>query len=314
MSGAYIAALICMGAAYSIIALGENLHWGYTGLFNIGIAGLVAVGGYTSAILTASPVPGRIGGFGLPFIVGLLAAAVVAGILGWLIGLITLHLEFGFFAIATLGLAKTLNIILRNEKWIGNGVWGMGGIQKPLSSVVGPQYANWVYGVIAVGIMVIIYILLERAVKSPWGRLQLAIKEDEHLTQMLGKDVWHYRMESLVLGSMIMGIGGAIFTHYQGFINPDSFGDIMMTFLPLLMVVAGGTGNNKGSILGAFSIWILWSASEIGADYLPIASAKVPYVRMLVVGLVIIAILRWRPRGLIGRKRAISSSAESGDL
>jgi len=159
--------------------------------------------------------------------------------------------------------------------------------------------------------MLIIYFLLERIVKSPWGRIQMAIKEDENLTEMLGKDVFFYRIQSLILGSMIMGIGGAVFAHYQGYINPDSYTDIMMCFLPLLMVVAGGTGNNKGSIVGAFVIWSAWSLSELFAGYLPISSTKIPHIRTLVVGLIIIAILRWRPTGLIGRKMAVSSSSTS---
>ena len=311
---AYIAALLCMGSVYAIITLGYNLQWGYTGLFNLSIFGLAAAGGYTSVIITGTSAAGRIGGFGLPFIFGLLGAAIVAGIIGGLIGMATLHLEFGFFAIATLGLGMTIQIILKNEQWLGNGVWGIGGISKPFSNIVGNNYANWVYGILAFLIMLLIYFLLERVVKSPWGRIQMAIKEDEHLTEMLGKKIFSYRFQSLVLGSMIIGIGGAVFAHYQGYINPLSYTDIMMCFLPLLMVVAGGSGNNKGSIVGAFVIWGAWSISEMVAGYLPISSCKIPHIRTLVVGIVIISILRWRPTGIIGRKRAVSSSAEKKDL
>ncbi|MFW5986217.1 MAG: branched-chain amino acid ABC transporter permease, partial [Halanaerobiales bacterium] len=186
----------------------------------------------------------------------------------------------------------------------------MGGIKNPLKKLLPGHLVNWGYAILAVVIMLIIYYLLERAVNSPWGRLQMAIKEEEHLTEMLGKNVWNYRMQSLVLGSAIIGVGGAVFAHYQGYVNPQSYNDIMMCFLPLLMVVAGGTGNNRGSIAGAFLIWTVWSLSEIGAGYLPISSTKIPYMRTLVVGLVIISVLRWRPTGLIGRKRAISSSGQ----
>ncbi len=311
---AYIAALLCMGSIYAIISLGYNLQWGYTGLFNLSVFGLAAAGGYTSVILTGAPAAGRIGGFNLPFIVGIIGAAIVAGILGGLIGLATLHLEFGFFAISTLGLGMTVQIIFQNEQWLANGVWGIGRIHKPLSGLVGNAYANWAYGILAFLLMLIIYFLLERVVKSPWGRIQMAIKEDEHLTEMLGKKVFYYRFQSLLLGSMIMGIGGAVFAHYQGFINPMSYTDIMMCFLPLLMVVAGGSGNNKGSIVGAFIIWGAWSISEMVAGYLPISSAKIPHIRTLVVGIVIISILRWRPTGIIGRERAVSSSAKTKEI
>lgn len=305
---AYIAALLCMGAAYSVFTIGYNLQWGYTGLFNLSVFGLAAVGGYTSVILTTSAAGGHLGGFGLPYIVGILSGAVIAGLIGAAIGTITLRLEFGFFAIATLGLGKFLIAIFKNEKGLTNGVWGIGGIPKPLSNLAGP-FANWVYGGISLAILILVYYLAEKLVSSPWGRLQLAIKDDEHLTQMLGKNVWRYRMESLVIGSMLMGLGGAMYAHYQGYINPKSYTDIMWAFLPLLMVVAGGSGNNKGSILGAFVVWGAWSISEIFAGYLPIESSQIPHIRTLVVGLLIISILRWRPQGLIGRKRAVSSSA-----
>ena len=306
---AYIAALLCMGAAYAILTIGYNLHWGYTGLFNLAVFGLAAAGGYTSVILTTPAAGGHIGGFGMPYIVGILAGAVVAGILGAAIGTVTLRLEFGFFAIATLGLGKFVIAVFKNEKWMTNGVWGIGGIPKPLSGVVGSNFANWAYGGISVLILIVVYFLVQKLVTSPWGRVQMAIKDDEHLTQMLGKNAWRYRMESLVIGSMLMGLGGAVYAHYQGYINPKSYTDIMWAFLPLLMVVGGGSGNNRGSILGAFVIWGAWSISEIFAGYLPIASMKIPHIRTLAVGLLIIAILRWRPSGLIGRKRAVSSSA-----
>lgn len=305
---AYLASLLCMASVYSIAALGINLQWGYTGLFNIGIAGWFAAGAYTSAILTTGEAS-YLGGFGLPFPVGLIGAAIVAGIFGWLIGLPTLKLEFGFFAIATIGLGRSMVLLFKNEQWLTGGVWGIGGIPKPLSNVF-PANANWAYGFLALAIMLILYFLLEKVTSSPWGRLQLAIKDDEDLTEMLGKDVWHYRMQSLVLGSMLVGVAGATFAHYQRYINPASFGDIMATFIIWVMVVTGGTGNNKGSIAGAFSIWLVWTLSEFGAGYLPIASTKVPYVRTLIVGLIIVALLRWRPRGLIGRKKAVSASAE----
>lgn len=310
----YLFSLLCMGSAYAIIALGLNLQWGYTGLFNLGVFGLAAAGGYTSVILTTGPAGGRVGGFNMPFVIGIIGAAIIAGILGAIIGRITLHLEFGFFAIATLGLGMMVQSIFINEGWLADGVWGIGNIDKPFDQFVSPSYINLVYGLIAFGIMLLVYFLLERIVHSPWGRIQMAIKEDEHLTQMLGKNVFSYRMQSLILGSMIMGVGGAVYAHYQAYINPQSFSDIMMTFIPLLMVVAGGSGNNRGSILGAFFIWTAWSTSEIFAGYFPFGAAQLPHVRMLTVGLIIVILLRVRPEGLIGRERAVSTSAETTEV
>ncbi|SDL20421.1 branched-chain amino acid ABC transporter permease [Halarsenatibacter silvermanii] len=306
----YLLSIICVGSAYAIIAMGLNLQWGYTGLFNLAVHGMAAVGGYGAVIMTTSPSAGRIGGFAMPYPVGLIVAALIAGLLGAIIGRVTLHLEFGFFAIATLGLGMMVQAVLINEGWIGDGVWGIGDIPRPFDWYFDHPFFIYVaYAVVSFLLMVLVYIVLERLVHSPWGRIQMAIKEDELLTQMLGKDIFSYRMQSLVLGAMIIGLGGAVYAHYQAYINPESYDDIMMTFIPLLMVVAGGSGNNKGSIIGAFFIWTAWSTSEIFAGYFPLGAEQLPHVRMLTVGVIIIAILRFRPRGLIGRERAVSAAA-----
>ena len=307
---AYIISIICIGTSYAIAALGLNLQWGYTGLFNIGVAAFFAVGAYTSAILTGPVWGGMIGGFGLPYLVGLVGAVLFAALLAYLVAWI-LRLEFGFLAIASIMLSAVVILILKNEMWLTNGVWGIGGIPRPFGEMLSPSTSDWVYMIISLVILIGAYFLLERGVRSPWGRTQRIIKEDPILAEMAGKDVYKWRRMSWIIGSMYMGLAGAVYGHYIQYINPKTFDDVMITFLCLCMVVIGGSGNNKGSILGAYALWVTWTVSEILTGYLPEAwQLRAPFIRVLIIGVAIILLLRLRPQGLIGRETSISKMGE----
>ncbi len=302
----YLISIVCIGAAYAIATLGLNLQWGYTGLFNIGVAAFFAVGAYTSAIITGPEWGGMIGGFGLPFPVGLIGGALMACLLAYAIAFI-LRLEFGFLAIASIMLAAIVALILKNEMWLTNGVWGIGGIPRPFGDRLSPAVSDYVYAAVALGVLALAYYLMEKGVRSPWGRTQRIVREDPMLAEMAGKDVYKWRRSSWLIGSMYMGLAGAIYGHYIRYINPMSFDDVMITFLCLCMVVIGGSANNKGSVLGAYVLWGTWTGSEFLTDYLPQAmQLRAPFVRVLVIGLVIILLLRLRPQGLIGREATIS--------
>jgi branched-chain amino acid transport system permease protein len=288
---------------YAILCLGLNLQWGFTGLFNIGIAGFYAIGAYTSAILTTPPSPSHIGGFQLPMVVGMLGAALTSGLLAYLIGKPTLRLREDYLAIATIGIAETLRLVLKNEAWLTNGVQGIRDIPRPLQEAFGTSYDRFYLGVMVLSI-VLIYVASERLVRSPWGRVLKAVREDEEVAASLGKDVFHYKMQALVLGAMIMGLGGSFYAHYVKYISPDTFNPLMGTFLIWVMVMAGGSGNNRGVILGAVVIWYLWSFSE---DFVlrllpPPLATKAGDLRVILIGLVLQAILLKRPQGLLPGK------------
>lgn len=305
---AYIATILCIGSAYAIAVLGLNLEWGFSGFFNIGVAAFFGVGAYTSAILTGPSWGGMIGGFGLPFPVALVGAAIASGLLGYAFSFI-LRLKFGFFAIASIMLSTVVILIFTNEMWLTNGVWGIGGMPRPFT--VSPKWSDWIYAAIAIGILVLLYFVLETGIRSPWGRVQRALKEDVNLAKMLGKDTHRFMVQSLIIGSMYMGIAGAVYAHFMRYINPSSFDDVMITFLCLVMVIVGGSGNNKGSILGAFVLWSIWTVSEILTGYLPeYMELRAPFIRVLVVGIAIILLLRFRPKGLIGKEVTISKMGQ----
>jgi branched-chain amino acid transport system permease protein len=285
---------------YTLICLGLNLQWGFTGLFNIGVAAFYAVGAYTSALLTAPPAPGHLGGFGLPVPLGMLGAMAVAGLLAYVVGRPTLRLREDYLAIATIGIAETLRLVLKNEAWLTNGVQGMRDIPRPWHEAFSGSSYDRFYLVVVVVAIAGAYLASQRLVRSPWGRVLRAIREDEEVASSLGKDPYHFKMQALVLGAMLMGLGGSFYAHYVGFISPDTFNPLMGTFIVWVMLMAGGSGNNRGAIIGACVIWGLWSLSDLITDLLPPPlDTRASYIRVILIGLVLQGILLKRPQGLL---------------
>jgi branched-chain amino acid transport system permease protein len=315
---AYLVSLAIMAGIYAVFALGLNIQWGYTGLFNIGIAGFFCIGAYTSALIT-TPMPEgvyaqyvkQIFGLNLPFVFGLFGAAIVCGIVALLIGIPTLRLGESYLAIATLGIAETFRLIFNNETWLANGPRGLMGLPQPLHGLVEPRHYNYIYLIIIVIVLVIIYLLIERAIRSPWGRVLRAVREDEVSAAMSGKDIFNFKMQSLIFGAMVMGIGGALYAHYTKAISPSVFTPLYGTFIIWVMLMAGGSGNNKGAILGAYVIWTIWIGTTFLTDFLPhTLKARAPYIRFLIIGVLLEIILIYRPQGLLGEEKKVSKLIE----
>jgi branched-chain amino acid transport system permease protein len=304
---AYFVALAVTAGIYAVFCLGLNIQWGYTGLFNI-----------TSALITLTAPTGmyakyvhQLFGLNAPFIVGLLGAAVMCGIVALLIGIPTLRLGEDYLAISTLGIAETFRLVFNNEKWLANGARGLTGLPQPLQNLVDPQYYNYIYLVIVLIILAIVYLLIERAIRSPWGRVLRAIREDEISAGMSGKDIFNFKMQSLVFGAMVMGAGGALFAHSLKAVSPEMFTPLYGTFIIWVMLMAGGSGNNKGAILGAYVIWFIWIGTQFLTNLLPVAlKARAPYVRFLVIGILLELILIYRPQGLLGEEKKVSKMLE----
>jgi branched-chain amino acid transport system permease protein len=296
---------VTFAGIFGLLTLGLNLQWGSTGLFNIGIAGFFAVGAYASAILTTDASKTYLGGAGLPFIVGMAGAMFASGVIALIIGLITLRLRADYLAIATIGIAEILRLVLKNEGWLTNGVRGIAGIDKPWADLLGTGWAQLVFLAIVLTALGLVYLALERAHRSPWGRVLRAIRENEATAQASGKNVVRFRMEAFVLGSMIMGLAGGLYAHFFGFISPEAFEPELATFLIWVMLIAGGSGNNRGAILGAFAIWLIWSGTELLTNRLPADMAtQAGALRLLLIGVLLQVILLARPEGILGgRKR-----------
>ena len=298
---------------FAILALGLNLQWGYTGLFNIGIAGFFAIGAYASALLSGvppAPLDWRtVGGLGLPFGVGLIGAAVISGIVALFIGIPTLRLKEDYLAIATIGIAEVIRLLIKNETWLTNGDPGIKHIPQPMHRLITSfiENYNWFYLILIFVVLAMLYLAIERAVRAPWGRVLKAIREDEMATAMSGKNVFGFKLQSLVLGAMIMGIAGSLFAHHVKTISPGAFEPFFATFLIWVMLIAGGSGNNKGAILGAFVIWGIWVGTDFLIDFLPgLPEAQAAALRVIAIGLLLELILLLRPRGLLGEEKRVS--------
>lgn len=303
----YLVSYLTMASIYGVASLALNIQWGFTGLMNFGLGAFYMLGAYTSALLTSPSSPEHIGGFGMPFILGLIGAAAISGIIAYLLSFPALRLSGGFFAIAMLAIMETIRLIVQNEGWLTNGIWGLRGIPTPLRGLFGAKPSQFLYMGIAMVVLVGTYYFVERSVRSPWGRILAAIREDESMCSICGKNVWEYKMQSFVVGSMVMGIAGAIYAHYINFISPASFTPLMSTFIVWLMVLLGGSGSNRGVVLGAFVVWGVWIGSEFLIGSLPSGMAtRAGFIRMFILGFLLDIILVLRPQGLIGREDIVS--------
>ena len=311
----FLASFGIVGGIYSIFSLGLNVQWGYTGLLNFGIAGFFAIGAYASALITTPRPTGVLAeyvdqaiGLNQPFLVGVLGAAILSGLMAALIGLLTLRLKEDYLAISTIGIAESIRIFFNNERWLANGPEGLIGLPQPLHDLVPPRYYNYVYLVIVVVFLAIIYFALERGIRSPWGRVLRAIREDEIMTSANGKDIFRFKMQSLVVGAMIMGIGGALYAHYAAAIQPGLFTPLFGTFVIWAMLTVGGTGNNRGAVLGAFLVWALWSWSTFVILRIVPASfqTRAPFIRYILIGLVLVIVLLRRPKCIMGEEVQVS--------
>jgi branched-chain amino acid transport system permease protein len=293
---------VSIAGIYAILSLALNVQWGLTGLFNIGIVAFVAVGAYTSVLLTVDPSATFQGGLGLPLWIGFVAAMVTSSILAVAVGLITLNLRADYLAIATIGIGEIVRLFLKNEAWLTNGVRGIGGVDRPFSSF-GQTWMPVLNMILVLVLVAVVYWLVERARRAPWGRVLKAIRENEQTVLASGKTVKAFRLQAFVFGAALMGLGGALWAHFVGFVSPEAFMPLQTTFLVWVMLIAGGSGNTKGAVLGAFVIWAIWSGSQIVTGWLPPEFAtQAGALRMGLIGLLLVVVLLFRHEGVLSEE------------
>ena len=310
---------------YAIFVLALNVQWGYTGVFNFGVAAFFLVGAYTAAIFTKPPADSEfvryIGGFGdflsppvldseewLRFLVGTAAAGVMSGLLAFLLSIPTLRLRQDYLAIATIGVAELLRRVTINEDGLVNSTRGLIGIPRPLAGYFDPGDYRFVYLGIVVVVLILVFIAVERGIRSPWGRVLRALKEDELATAASGKNVFVFKMQGFVLGAMIMGVGGAVFAYSRGAVGPATFEHFFGTFIFWAMLMVGGSGNNRGAVAGAFVVWGLWTITLQlnGYDLPEVVRSRIFFIRDFLIGAMIVTVLLLRPRGLFPEERRVS--------
>ena len=342
----YFLSLATVGGIYAIFALGLNVQWGFAGLFNVGIVGFAAVGAYTYALLTTAESTFHYGGLDLPLPVGMFVAMVASAVIAGVIGLICIRLRSDYLAIATIGIAEIIKLILKNETEVTNGPRGINKIPRawehfseerfysswPMSwfntpdgwAVFFDALPHWwwqpCFAATVLFCMYVIYRMLERARISPWGRMMTAIRENEPAARAAGKNVTARRVEAFVIGAAIMGFAGALFAQHLRLIEPtNTFDPAKVTFLVWVMLILGGSGNNRGAMLGAFLIWTIWSASELMisgiidlAGYVfqtfdtGLLATRAGFLRMMLIGILMQVVLQKYPAGILPEVRPAS--------
>lgn len=302
---AYAAFFLTIALTYAVIALGLNVQWGQTGLFNVGVAGFVGLGAYTSALLTTPEEADRFGGFDLPIAAGWLGAMLVGAVLSVGLGLLTLRMRSDYLAITTFGVAVALQLVFQNAESVTGGAFGMAFIPRPFAGLQSQPFAFNLSNLAITALVVLaVYAVLEHLLRSPWGRTLRAVREDEVAAQALGKNPVRIRLQAFALGGAIMALAGAVQAHFIGFIAPGNYLP-MMTFQVWAMLIVGGSGNNRGAILGAVLVWAIWALSGAAiSEIFPAGQqARAASLQIVIIGVMLCLILLWRPQGILPERR-----------
>lgn len=267
---------VTFACVYALLAMGLNLQWGHTGLFNAGIAAFYAIGAYVTAILITGPAPavpgvypGHLGGYSQNWLLALAASGIISGVVGFLIAIPTLRLRTDYLAIATLGLGEVIRLFLLNDAPVTGGTIGISFIPRMFANFtfIPKGMQSLLIAAVAVGVVVLTFFVLERLARSPWSRVLKSIREDEDAAEVLGKDTFAFKLQSFVLGCVVMGMAGSVFTVFLNFIEPVVTFAPLVTFTVWAMLILGGSGNYKGAILGAFLFYFIdWETTRIQID------------------------------------------------
>ncbi|WP_168734581.1 MULTISPECIES: branched-chain amino acid ABC transporter permease [Phyllobacteriaceae] len=298
----YGAFFLTTALIFAIISLGLNLQWGLTGLFNVGVAGFVAIGAYTSALMTTPDDPTRLGGFGLPILIGWAGAMAVSGIAAAITGFATLRLRSDYLAITTFGVSVVVQLVALNAQKLTGGAFGVGFIPRPFAGLAEtPLLFNLSNLAIVAVVTLLAYLALEHLSRSPWGRVLKALREDERAAISLGKSARFYRVQAFAVGGALMGLAGAVQAHFTGFIAPDNYAP-MLTFQVWVMLIVGGSGSNLGAVVGSVLVWAIWAGSGALTATLfpPEQQARAASLQIVAIGVMLCVILLFRPNGLFG--------------
>ena len=302
----------------------------YRAIFDTGVVAVEAVNPAST---------GYLGGLGLPILVAWPIGGLLAAGAAWVIGKTALGLRSDYLAIATLGIAEIIIAIIKNEDWLARGVKNVIGLPRPAPYEIDLQqndkfvntansigidpvtastlYVKLIYAGLFSIVLILIFILAQRALHSPWGRMMRAIRDNEVAAEAMGKNVTGRHLQIFILGSAICGIAGAMMTTLDSQLTPGTYQPLRYTFLIWVMVIVGGSGNNLGAVLGGFIIWFLWVQVEpIGQFLMVILTSglaedsalklhlmdSVAHMRLLTMGILLLLVLRFSPRGLIPEK------------
>ena len=300
---------------FAIVVLALNIQWS-VGILNFGVAAFLMVGAYISAVLTLTPPEGLeayVAGWGLPIPVGWILAAVGGAILALLLGIPTLRLRDDFLAITTIGVAAILRSVANSVDGLVNRSRGLNGLDFLLEGDTPSSDFQWIQLAIVLVVLVAVYFLVTRASASPWGRALRAIRDNEDTAKASGKFTVRFRMGAFIFGAMLMGFAGAIYVHRGGTVAPMTFTDLFGTFFVWTMLIVGGSGNHRGALLGALVVAFFWFGTPLIQESLPDwLGSRVHQVRQLLIGVLIVVFLLWRPQGILAERDRVSRFVSVG--
>ena len=310
-------------AVFALAAIGLNVHFGYTGLLNFGQVAFMAVGGYGVAISVLE--------FGVPLWVGVLIGIGAAVVLAALLGVPTLRLRADYLAIVTIATGEILRLTIMAPSFrdTTGGSDGLSGYNDDYINLNPFNRGNYGIGflkfnapatwniVVGWGLVLLAVLVVWLLMRSPWGRVLKAIREDEDAVRALGKNVFSYKMQSLILGGVIGAVAGMMLSISAQSVQPDNYGTAT-TFFAYVVLILGGTARILGPVIGSIVFWGFLSVTEtvlrqaVDQKYIPnsiMNSVQVGQVRFMLVGLGLILLLVFRPQGIFGDKQEIALAA-----
>lgn len=287
----YVIAMAVSAGIYALMALGLNVIWGLAGMINLGAVGFFAIGAYITALATLK--------LGFPIWAGTVLGTIGAALVGAGVALLTGRLRGDYLAIVTLGLAETIRVISSNMIWLTNGTDGLSGIPGPLRGSLSPTQFNLLYLGVVAAIVAVAYLLSERLAQAPFGRVLRAIRDDEQVAAVAGKHVMGFKVRAFAIGAAALGLAGALYAHYTSYIAPDIFVPLLTLYIKLALL-AGGLGNNRGALVGAFVVVFFLESTRFVIPYVPgLSAVQGAALREFLIALLLLVLLRYNPAGLV---------------
>ena len=291
---AYLVAVGIIALIYMLLTIGLNLQYGYTGLINFGVVAFFAIGAYTSALLTLG---------GWPLLPAFVVAMIVAAIAAYPIGLLSLRLSDDYLAVVTLGFSEVVRLVIQQERWLTHGVQGLPGIPRIFQSLGIGAYAELATLAVLILCNLAAIGLMLHLVRSPYGRLIQAIRDDEVAVEAIGKDPRRLKVQVFLLGSGLAGLGGAFYAHFITYLSPDQFLPLV-TFYVWIAMIIGGTGRTTGAVAGSLILMVFLEGSRFARDWIPgVSEVQMASVRLALVGLALILFTIYRPQGMMGTRK-----------
>jgi branched-chain amino acid transport system permease protein len=285
----YLIAILTFVSLAVLLGFALNIQWGQAGMLNFGVAGFYAVGAYSAAILSKAGVDG---------VTATLAAMVMTAAVSAVVSLATLKLREDYLAITTLAFAELVRLVLTNETWLTGGTNGIRDIPRPLIGVVGGDRYELFFLLLCLVLVAVTYLLLDRIIRSPFGRALRAVREDDVVAATLGKNVLTLRVRAFAIGGAVIGLAGALHAYYFTYIDPTEFAGFV-TVYAFMAVIVGGKGSNRGLLLGACTVMMLLEGTRFLKDFVPYLSAQqAASLRLALIGACLVAILIFRPQGI----------------